>query len=83
MENPTSQQEYTACGVGRETDDTQTACMNTCSQPYWKCCACNIHVTGDSMHVVTLQYMPVAVMLHAQFCYMHVEYISHTHVTLM
>ena len=42
------------------------------------CCACNIHVTGYSMYVVTLHAM-----LHAQFSYMHVGYMSHTHVPLM
>ena len=51
--------------------------------PYSKCCACNIHVTGDSMHVVTLHAcssnVTCTVLLHA--CWIHVSYTCNTHVT--
>ena len=43
-------------------------------------CACNIHVTGDSMHVVTLHACSSNVTC-AVLLDMHVGYMSHTHVT--
>ena len=61
----------------------RTALVNIYDDDYSKCCACNIHVTGDSMHVVTLHAcssnVTCTVLLHA--CWIHVSYTCNTHVT--